>query len=220
MNIKFKPALHLIVAFLNSDAISLIGFIFKYGRKLIGLRIHEGMYEVLDYQSTLELMDTKGHIVVLHKSQHVRFLQDNIIAYQDKAWGDGEIFHKYECSVGKPVDTYRDGHRYNILISLRGTKQRGDEERIHIKRTIKDGFTQQREDFQTDIDHSTKKLSLSIIFPSEHLPKKVSIIEQNTSRTHTLTDKHITPLSNDRMKYTWSTDNPVLFEAYVLRWEH
>lgn len=219
MNKSLKPILQLIVAFLNSDVISLLSFVLKYGRSVIGLRIHEGLYEVVDYQSTLELKDTKGHIAVLHKRQHVRFLQDNIIAYQDKAWGDGEIFADYKCSVGKPVDTYRDGHRYNILISLRGTKQRGNEEHFHIERTIKDGFTQEIEDLQTDIDHSTGKLSLRVIFPPERLPKKISVIEQNTSHSHVLSEEHKHTLPDQRLQVTWMTDRPKLFEAYILRWE-
>lgn len=210
--------LSLAVAFLNSDAITLVLFILKYGRKVFGLRVHEGMYESLDYKSVLEIKDNKGQFVVLHKFQHIRFLQDNILGFQDFAWGDGDIFHDYKCSVGKPVDTYRDGHRYNVLISLQGTKQRGDEEQIHIERTIKNGFLKEKEDFVTNIYHSTKKLSLSIIFPAERLPNSVEIIEQNTSRTHVLEEIHKATLPDQRLQVTWTTNNPKLFEAYVFRW--
>jgi len=30
----------------------------------------------------------------------VRYLQDNVIAYRDQAWGDGEILVDYRCTPG------------------------------------------------------------------------------------------------------------------------
>jgi hypothetical protein len=41
----------------------------------------EGMYEVLEYESTLELLDRQGKRVRFRKRQKVRYLQNNIIAY-------------------------------------------------------------------------------------------------------------------------------------------
>ena len=52
-------------------------------------RFLPGMYEVLDYQAQLVLKDSKGKTAVYTKRQHVHFLQNNVIAYQDQAWGDG-----------------------------------------------------------------------------------------------------------------------------------
>ena len=45
------------------------------------------------------------------KRQRVRYLQNNIIAYQDQAWGDGEMLVNYRCSPGVPVDRYKLGHK-------------------------------------------------------------------------------------------------------------
>jgi hypothetical protein len=58
----------------------------------LGRERREGMYEILDYDSALELIDPKGKIAIFKRRQKVKFLQDNIIAFQDHAWGDGEIF--------------------------------------------------------------------------------------------------------------------------------
>jgi hypothetical protein len=44
----------------------------------------------------------------------VRYLQDNMIAYQDQAWGDGEILVDYRRIPGTPVDRYRSGHKTYI----------------------------------------------------------------------------------------------------------
>jgi hypothetical protein len=86
---------------------------------------NQGLYEVLVYESTLELLDTRGEKARFKKRQRVKFLQDHIIAYQDQAWGDGEFLLNYRCIPGVPVDRYRIGHKTIILISLREVKQRG-----------------------------------------------------------------------------------------------
>jgi hypothetical protein len=64
------------------------------------------MYEVVEYESTLELQDRGGQRATFRKREKVRYLQNHIIAYQDQAWGDGEILLDYRCSPGKPVDRY------------------------------------------------------------------------------------------------------------------
>jgi len=64
----------------------ILGSGWKHFRKLVrGLSL-EGIYEVLEYDSTLELMDKKGQIVRFQKRKKVRYLQDNVIAFQDLAW--------------------------------------------------------------------------------------------------------------------------------------
>jgi len=56
--------------------------------------------EVLEYESTLELKDRGGKRAIFKKREKVRYLQDNVIAYQDQAWGNGEILIDYRCSPG------------------------------------------------------------------------------------------------------------------------
>lgn len=211
--------LSLFVPFLNADVLALIGELWRLGRRVLSLTVHEGMYEVLDSETCLELLDTKGTKAILHKRQRVRFLQDNIIAYQDQAWGDGNIFAAYHCSPGVPVDQYRDGHRYRILISLRQTKNRGDTEEFHIERTITEGFTQPIEDFQIEVDHKTQQLAFSVIFPRKRLPRQVWLVEQNTTRTTPLGTDSMQTLPDGRKQALWKTDKPRVFEAYILRWE-
>src|SRR5215213_4897451 len=58
-------------------------------------RLTEGMYEVLEYESVLELMDKRGRLATLQKRKRVRYLQNHIIAYQDYGWGDGAQFLDY-----------------------------------------------------------------------------------------------------------------------------
>ncbi len=208
-----------IVALLGSDFIDVLGVLWRLGRRILSLKTHEGMYEVLEYESRLELLDAKGEKAILHKRERVRFLQDNIIACQDQAWGDGDIFAEYRCSPGVAVDHYREGHRYRILISLRETKNHNDIEEFLIDRTIHRGFTKAVEDFQIEIDHVTRQFSMSIVFPLKRCPKQVSLIERNATRTTPLEAQNQMTLPDGRRQVTWSTDHPRLFESYILRWE-
>ena len=125
----------------------------------------EGMYEILDYDSVLELQDPQGKVAVFKRRQKVKFLQDNIIAYQDYAWGDGNILADYKCSPGVPLDQYQDGFRYNILISLRETKNRGDVVDFNIERTVPGGFTRPNEWRQVMVEHRTRKWPLDLTSP-------------------------------------------------------
>ena len=59
----------------------------------------KGIYEVLDYETILEIKDRYGRKAKVTKNQKVKYLQDNIIAYQDQAWGDGEILKNYQSEL-------------------------------------------------------------------------------------------------------------------------
>ncbi len=46
---------------------------------------------MLDYESTLEIKDIMGKEAYFYKREKVRYLQNNIIAYQDQAGGMGRF---------------------------------------------------------------------------------------------------------------------------------
>ena len=122
-------------------------------------RVVNGIYEVLEYETSLELLDASSKKANYDKRQRVRFLQDN----EDQAWGDGQIFADYKCSPGIAVDRYQDGNRYRILISLRETKKYGTIEKFHIHRRIENGCTKKSEYFQPRIDQPDRNYLSSII---------------------------------------------------------
>ena len=212
------PFREIILALLRADVVTLfITLVLPHLPRL--LRQLTGSYEVLDYETKLELLDAAGELARYTKHQKVKFLQDNVIAFQDQAWGDGEIFVDYQCSPGFPVDHYRDGNKYRVLISLRETKNRGDIETFHIERTIRNGFVRTIEDYQVDVDHNTRKLSLTVVFPKERIPKRVKVMEQKTQRSQDLSIEDLETLPDGRRQITWATEKPKLFQSYVLRWE-
>lgn len=178
-----------------------------------------GTYIVESHHATLELKDSQGYVAVYSKQQRVKFIQDNVFAIQDQAWGDGEIFADYQCSPGVAADIYKEGYRYKIVISLRSTKHKGDVEDIVIERTVKDGFITPVGNFRTQIDHPTDVLFLSVIFPASRPPRSVTLIEQNSQRSLPMGSDHVQHLSDERIKYHWESKKPHLFEGYILRWE-
>ena len=58
------------------------------------------MSEILDHNSTLEVHDAGGEEATITRREVIRFLQDNVVAIHDHAWGDGDIFAEYRCRPG------------------------------------------------------------------------------------------------------------------------
>ncbi len=211
-----SQVLSLLTLLLNSDLI----------HRLISELVHvwnasrfRGTYKVEDHHVTLDLIDSGGKTAIYTKCQQVTFLQNNVFAIQDQAWGDGEIFATYKCTPGIAVDRYKEGYRWKILISLRCARNSGETERFVIERTVKEGFTTPIGNLQTQVDHPTKDLTIGVIFPRTRYPKMVTIIEQNAKRTHSLEKDHVIPLSQGRVHYQWRVHKPRLYEGYILRWE-
>ena len=177
-----------------------------------------GMYEILDYDSTLDIRDPQGTKAILTRREEIRFLQDNIVAIHDHAWGDGELFAKYQCQPGVPVDIYEDGSKYNILISLRETKNKGDTIQLWIERIIKGGFCEKEEWLETEIDHWMHKLKIAIIFPKERPCRRATLSRRSSGYTTMLTQEHFALLPDGRQKLTWETDHPKLHDCYTIKW--
>ena len=180
---------------------------------------HEGIYDVLEYECTLELLNKKGSRAKLHKRKKIRYAQNNIVAYQDWAWADGEYPLNYQCSPGTPVDFYRPANQTLILIALRQTKQRGEVDEFNINWEIKDGFIRPDEQWETDIDHRTKRFTTRIILPKSRPPKQAWLIKKRQQSTMQLDHNHISKLADGRWQIEWKTNKPRLYESYILKWE-
>jgi len=178
-----------------------------------------GIYEVLEYETVLELLDREGIEATIYKRQKVRYLHDHIIAYQDQAWGDGEILVDYKCSPGHPVDRYQFGHKTIILISLREEKTKGDIDEFNIQWGMKDGFRKPVESWSTVNQHMTKNLKVRVIFPESRPPLAVTILAGKRRKEHTLGDISKIKLPDGRWQVTWEMSKPKLYEEYILKWK-
>lgn len=179
---------------------------------------HEGLYEILDYDLTLELLDSQGETALFKKRQQVKFLQNNVIAFEDYAWGDGEIFADYKCSPGMVADRYQEGDRWNVLISLHETKNSGDITDFYIERTAKHGFTQADESLQIEIRHPTKRLKMAVIFPATRHCQRAVLLQRSHNHSTVLGPEHFVNLPDGRQMLTWETAKIEQFEIYTLKW--
>jgi hypothetical protein len=176
------------------------------------------MYEILEFDSTLELLDPLGKHAVFRKHQRVKFLQDNI-AFQDYAWGEGaDIFATYRCEPGVVVDRYQEGDRWNILISLRATKQRGDIEDFHIERKVIKGFLKKEEWYQVEIRNPTQRLQMSVIFPQTRRCQRAQLIKRSRHRTMELGPEHLHDLADGRQMLRWEVTDIRHLEVYTIKW--
>ena len=197
----------------------LLSDFYSWGKSTIQRLTKPGMYEVLNYETTLEILDNKGIDAILTKTEEVKFLQNNIIAFQDQAWGAGKILIDYQCSPGIPVDFYQFAHKTYIVISLRNVMKKGDTTKFDINWNIKKGFGKPNGFWSTDINHFTKKLKVNVIFPKERPPLKLMTVESNRQLTKELPKDVITQLPDKRWQVTWEKQNPRLYEHYILKWE-
>lgn len=208
-----------VLACFSADWLVLFFDVYETLRRWIGSLQPKGIYEILEYDATLELLDNKGHAATFHKRQKVRFLQDNTIAFEDYAWGEGEIFHAYSVAPGKAVDFYQEGDRWNVLISLQETKQSDDIEDFRIDRTVIDGFTGAKEWQQVEIRHYTHKLKIGVIFPKDRRCQQAQILQRSRKQATDLGAEHFHNLPDGRQLVSWETQKVQPLEIFTLRWQ-
>src|SRR5665648_499369 len=204
---------------LDQLLLPILGDLYRWGKLYIQKITNSGIYEVLNYETTLELLDIKGKKAKLKKKEEVKFSQNNIIAYQDQAWGDGKILLNYRCSHGTPVDRYRSGYKTHILISLREVKNKGDIDEFNIDWGIRDGFLSKTGFWSTEICQRTKRIIIQVIFPKSRPPLRTWILNKNTQRTSLLDGKDRKQLPDGRWLVSWKKNQPRLYEHYILNWE-
>ena len=211
-----KTILRTLLAYVSQDWLTFLPDLLTLLRRWLKRQTHDGMYDILDYDATLELVDPKGKTAIFKRRQRVKFLQDHIIAFQDYAWGEGDIFEDYQVSPGQIVDRYQEGDQWNILISLRQTKSAGEIIDVFTERTIKRGFTKAKEWWQVEVRHHTRHFKLAIIFPHQR-PCRQAMLRHRHRQT-TFEPKHFTALPDGRQVLTWETNSLKRFETYNLTW--
>lgn len=176
------------------------------------------LYEILDYESTLELCNAKGTTARFQKRQRIKFLQNNIIAFEDYVWGEGEVMADYQCSPGVVADRYQESDRWNILISLRETKNKGDITEFHIERLEKDSFLKADEWQQTEIRRKTRRLQMNIIFPKNRRCQHATLLQRRYNRKEVLGPNHFHELPDGRQLLTWESTRIYPYDVFTIRW--
>jgi hypothetical protein len=197
----------------------LVSWLYKLVLKILNANRLDGMYEVLEYESTLELKDAKGVTACFKKREKVRYLQDHIIAYQDQAWGDGSILLNYRSTPGKAVDFYRPGNKTYIVISIQNVRNRGDQDEYFIEWEMKDCFLRDQELWETSVNHPTRNLKINIVFPKKRPPTQMNLIEDTRQNVSPLSNENIFRLPDGRWRLHWETARVRQNERYILQWE-
>ena len=208
----------LLTGVLGQSWAEIIGGLWGIGRGIINRLTNNGIYEALDYESTLELHDHAGTKATFKKRKKICYLQDDVIAFQDYAWGDGEILLNYRTNRGIPVDRYRSGFKTYLLLSLREVKNRDDLDEFIIQWDISRGFLTKDGYWSTDVSQPTRHIKINVIFPKARPPKRLFLEESNQRRTHLLGREAQQQLPDGRWLVSWETNKPRLYEVYVLRW--
>jgi hypothetical protein len=218
-NVKSSSLTRLAALLLGLPWLEIVVEAWKFGHKILRGMADEGMYEVLEYESTLELHDTAGKTATFTKRKKLRYLQNNIIAYQDYGWGDGQQFTDYQANPGVPVDQYKIGYKTYILLSLREVKNKGEVDEFNIQWKIKNGFLKRDGFWETDISSRTHSIKINIIFPKGRPPQNLRLVEQNIRRTIFLDNDSIQHLPDGRWRVSWEKHKPRLYEHYIIRWD-
>ena len=208
----------LIVPSLASNWNAIMARLFPFIRARLAKRANRNLYEILDYDLTVDLRDKDGRLAVFRRRQKVRFLQDHVIAYQDEAWGDGEVLASYKCTPGVPVDSFQIGARRLILISLRQTKNRGDVVEFSIEREVRDGFARPEEWVEVETRYPTRRLKMAVVFPPGRPCRQARLIERRAERTTVLGRQCFRTTRTGQQMLTWETKRPVQRESYTLSW--
>ena len=178
----------------------------------------QGMYEVSKYASKLDLLDEKGKRARFQKCQTVRYLQNDIIAYQDRLWSDGMAPLHYKVSPGRVVDRYRPGQTTILLISLRGQRAKGDEETFRMQWQIRDGFCRKQELWQTTFYFRTHSATITVTFPQGRPPTEFWGAQQSTQKRYEIPLSSKEQLEDGRWMLSWRIDRPKTHESYNLHW--
>lgn len=200
------------------SSFELMGKAVSFSRKVSRGFSNEGIYEVLEFENTLEILNNSGMKANVKKRMLVRYLQDNILSLTDFAWTNGKGPLNYKVSPGIAVDEYKSGYRTNVLISLRGRRNRGDKDEFNFQWDIAAGFLKPDAFWQIDVTHKFQKMRTKIILPKSRPPTHVFVEEVNRKRSTTLSLEHVRKLPDGRWVITWEQDNPKLYESYILHW--
>jgi hypothetical protein len=183
-------------------------------------RRQSGLFEILDYDSTLELCDEQGKTAIIHRWQKIRFLQNHVVAFQDFVWGgDGEQMANYKIAPGSVAKIYTEGKRWNVLSALDEVSSKGDVAAFYIERTIRNGFLQDTEWRETEIWKPTKRIRLAIVFPRDRQCKRAVLLERSADRSTALGTEHFRELPDGRQMLVWEKKRPRQAEVYTLKWE-
>ena len=126
-------------------------------------------YTVLSHETTWDIAEPDGSLVYATRAKDIRIDQNNVFALYDFYVGDGD--REIEYSPGTPVSQFigHGGKMYD-LINLGRLYYRGERLTFTVKRTVRDGFMEDREAVAVDTRDPTERMHLKILWPANRPP--------------------------------------------------
>lgn len=179
---------------------------------------NEDLYEVLQYDASVELLDTEGRLAVYEKRERVRFLRDGVEAFPDFGWGTGIAFATHDVEPGSLVDRRLTGTRLRSVVQLPRPYQKGEELTFAIDRTVKSGFISPQECWlDADVYHRVRgRLSLKATLPPGRPVKRAWLIRLHEAGGRRL---RVERLADGRQCISHTVRHPELNQRYTLFWE-
>lgn len=183
------------------------------GSKVLPEGLRVSPYEILDYQGTLTLTDPEGGRAIIQRAEQIRFLQDGVGAILDHFWGDGVALTGYRNSAGRLVESFGDGHRHHLAITLPRPTRMGEQLTVDVERTALASFTRQDEWLETTIDHPIRQLGQQIVFPPNRRCQAAELVAESQ-----ILPLRPINLGDGRTILKITIPNPRPDRSYLVRW--
>lgn len=173
-------------------------------------------YENLSLSIELELCDRKGKKAILRRTQRVRFLAEETGVVRDVFWGNGRALAGYVVDGAERLAVRTEGSKQVVLLGLRTSAAKGESVTVRTERTILGAFERDEGYLETLVERETKRIRLSVLFPSGRQPTEVWL--EATPPTINSRRLAVRLTSLDRGVATWGTENPKRLVTYRMRW--
>ncbi len=177
----------------------------------------EPLYEVLNYDAVLELLDTEGRDAVYTKRQTVRFLQNQVTSWYDYGWGNGIAFAEHEVSPGKIVERQLLGSRHRIHIELPEPKSKGEVLTFTVHRSIKNGLLSPSAHWlEAELYHVARRLALRVLLPASRPVRSAHIVSLRAPEPEAVV---VLREADGRQSVAYVVPRPTIGERYTLLWD-
>lgn len=122
-------------------------------------------YETIKYSGRLEILDAETRSARFIRRQRIRFLEDNVSVFMDRAWGDGVLFAGYAARGLRILEPIPTGKGYVIPLALPRRFAKGDVFDITTERRIVGAFYHPLAYWDTAMSAPTELVAIDIVVP-------------------------------------------------------
>lgn len=202
------PDLSSLIPLLERCVVALVRFLRQ--------RSQPSSYENLRFELSLTIHDPAGRRATLRRFQTVRFGTDEPGIVRDVTWGEGQQFADYRVSGADFVGVREEGPNRVALLDIRRRPARHEHANVAIERSISDGFLQEREYIEAELERPTKALRMRVAFPFGCMPRSARVELSPPARSSVTVPVEFDAAGKPEL--SWSTKHPLQNTRYRLVW--